>query len=492
MSSKPSNTDTQISLDEVFAPVTRQQWIELALAGLSSSEQSDALGKLSRTTLEGIVLEVLCDTADVNVPIPPSTRTNTAGNGRIDNRCCVKVTDSAQTSHRILQALQGGIGSIELHTLQTSVLADALAHIQLDIAPVSLRAGLHYDDCATTLFDVAQKQGVDPRQLHGSLNADPLSHALMATGVEEINATLPEQLNAMAQFAKGMLLDAPLMQSILVDATIHHNAGASTVEELHAALATATLYLEAMLSAGMSVSDAAQNISFQIAMDADVLLGVAKSRTLRTLWRHTLQQIDPQMDKSSLEPANIVAETSRRFTSTLEPWNNHLRNITASTAAFLGNANTLIVHPHDALLRTGDQYDTELGDRMARNIAIILERECGLANVHDPMAGSYAIENLTQQLMQHTWESLASTDTGEGWLDELQSGRWQTRLTHTHRQRVLLMEEEQRIAVGVNRFVPAVKSEHFSTAPPPNPITALQAVRDADTFETRARQAVTS
>ena len=216
---------------------------------------------------------------------------------------------------------------------------------------------------------------------------------------------------------------------------------------------------------------------------------------------------------SSNNPVFIVAETSRRYTSKLQPWNNHLRNLSASTAAFLGNANALIVHPHDAVLRSADSSDASLGDRMARNIAIILERECGLSKVHDPMAGAYAVENLTQQLMQHTWQSLATTDTSEGWLDELYSGRWQTRLAHTHRQRVTLMENEQRVTVGVNRFVQSdnvetgsINTEQLSGKQSSGKKTAnesaatdksilpisLTLVREAEAFEQALAQEATS
>jgi methylmalonyl-CoA mutase len=492
MSSKLPDTETRVSLDKVFASVTRQQWAELAVAGLDASANAGALQQLRRTTLEGIALDVLCDTAEISVVIPPIPNNEAVSGARMDNRFSVALTNVSNSSERILQALQGGIGSIEIHTQSNSELATTLEQVQLDIAPVSLRAGLHYANCANTLFDVAGRQKIAKMQLSGSLNADPLGHALNTSDASQLKAALPEQLKSMAQFAKNTLSNAPLMRSVLVDATTHHNAGASTVEELHAVLATATLYLEALLAAGMNTSDAAQCITFQIAMDADVLLGVAKLRSLRTLWNHTLQQFDPQADNTLYIPATIVAETSRRYTSTLDPWNNHLRNITASTAAFLGNANTLIVHPHDNLLRVNEHYDTVRGDRIARNIAIILERECSLAKVHDPMAGSYAIENLTQKLMQHTWESLASTDTAEGWLDELQSGRWQTRLAHTHRQRIQLMEEEKRVSVGVNRFVPATQDSDITAVIPPDTPSALQAVREAAVFESHARQKATS
>ena len=440
------------SPDSEFTPPTRQQWIEAAVAGLESGDSNnasnnDALLQLRRTTLEGIPLEVLYDTAQASF----STSTKASPSGSWDNRLPVHIDDTTGATGantKILQGLEGGISSIELHATDPAIIAPCLQGAQLNIATVSLRASQSYQSCTKSLVELAAEQGIEQQALHCNLNADPVGTWLQTGTAAE---PMAEQLRQMASFASATSKQLPLATSVLVDATIHHNAGASTVEELHAAVATATLYLEAMLNENISINDACRQLVFQVAMDADVLLQIAKLRALQALWQHVVLQIESTVP--TVEPATVIAETSQRFISLMEPWNNHLRNLAASTAAAMGGASTLIVHPHDALQRTDEQHNPVLGDRMARNIAIILERECGLRKVHDPMAGAYAIENLTEQLMQQTWQSLAGTDTGEGWLDELQSGRWQTRLAHTHKQRVTLMEQDKRIAIGVNRFV---------------------------------------
>jgi len=371
------NERSGASPDAEFTPPTRQQWLDTAVAGLGSGD-TDALH---------------------------------------DTRHTAK--DLAKTNRRILQGLAGGITSIELRTNNPATIASSLNGVQLDIAPVSLRTNMAYQSGSESLVQLAKHQRIAQEALRCSLNADPVGSWLQ-TGT--LSKSITEELQTMAKFTRTTGEQLPLSTSVLVDACLHHNAGASTVEELHAALATATLYLETLLNEGISINEACRQIVFQMAMDTDVMLEIAKIRALRALWRHVVLQIDNTV--MDIEPAAIVAETSQRFISQMEPWNNHLRNLAASTAAAMANVDSLIVHPHDALQRKDNYYDTTLGDRMARNIAIILERECGLRKVHDPMAGAYAIENLTEQLMQHTWQSLADTDTSAGWLDELQSGRW--------------------------------------------------------------------
>lgn len=485
MTSTTDSPEVPLSLNSAFSPPTRQRWAEMAVAGLGTEKSTmDALNELRRTTLEGIPFEVLYDSAEISLHLACDEKSTVTQ----DNRLCVKTDDANRVSRDILQGLQGGITSIELHTGTPADISFALSGVDLDLATLSLRSADHYEACAKAFLDLACERHLDTNALRCNFNADPVSVAL-ATGADESDMSL--SLARMSSFVKTTAAKLPSSTCLLVDVALHHNAGASTVEELHAALATATVYLESLLDAGIPLGVACEQIVFQVAMDADVLIGVAKLRALRALWQTVVAQIDgPSTNQIR---ATVVAETSHRFLSTLQPWNNHLRNLCAGTAAMLGGADTLIVHPHDALQRSTKEFDTSLGDRMARNTPIILERECGLGKVQDPMAGSYAIENLTQQLMRHAWESLAATDTGDGWINELLSGRWQTRLTQTHHQRISLMQQDQRIAIGVNRFVQA--DGPVSTAPQDSGTTvaqALVAVRDAETFETAVSQEISS
>jgi len=475
MTSNADNTDSPVLPDHMFELPSREQWVEMAVSGLGvEKSDTNALHQLRRTTLEGIPLEVLYDTADSAVTLAPGEKSVSSW----DNRLCVKGVDAGKASDNILQGLQGGITSVELHTSTPADIPTALAGVQLDLAKISLRSSDQYETCLKALLGIAIQQGLDKEKLPASINVDPIGAALSA---RTPGSELSGELARMANFTKATAASLPSVQCLLVDVAQHHNAGASTVEELHAAVATATVYLEMLVDAGMPVNEACAHVVFQVAMDADVLLGVAKLRALRALWQFVIDQFDSGTTNTG--PVSIVAETSQRFLSTREPWNNHLRNLCAGTAAMLASTDALIVHPHDLLQRRA-QTDTSLGDRMARNLAIILERECGLGKVHDPMAGSYAIENLTQQLMQHAWQSLASTDTAEGWIDELLSGRWQERLACTHNQRLTLMQNEQRIAVGVNRFVQSDKASAPARQVGTNKNKpTLIAVRDSETFE---------
>jgi methylmalonyl-CoA mutase len=273
-------------------------------------------------------------------------------------------------------------------------------------------------------------------------------------------------LAALAPFTIDTLDKQPRAKTLLVDVALHHNAGASVVQELTAAIATATLYLDCLTDSGLDAAMACQQIQFQVACDADILMNVVKLRSLRTIWQHVVMQFIQQTEGNhAFAPTDtrVIAETSQRHLSRDESWINHLRNVSACTAAAIGNTDTIIVHPHDrvdGVLLTNEPVTAQ---RVARNLPTILEEESGLRTVHDPMGGAYAVENLSQQVCDLVWQFLVDMKDSRGWIAQLASGQWQDALSATHAKRVARLQAEESIKVGVNRYrsapVPGLQGE---------------------------------
>lgn len=462
---------TDTSADVSFTPPTRAQWLESALAGLGAGRSFEAL---QQQTLDGLTIQVLYDHC-------PDTRALAASANAIsltsslpslpgadekytwDNRAFIQTTEPVKKANgRLKKALLGGNTSAELHVTGNTDLNGLLDGILLDIAVLSFRAGGDHASVSKQFHDKIIAASIDPEHVCCYLNADPIGE-LLSSG--RIPHSMPDEIMNMARFSHKLQNTLPQAKSVLVDVALHHNAGASASQELHAAIATATLYLQALLDTGMSVAQANSTIVFQMACDADTMMGVVKLRSLRCLWQHVLQQFDVQTQavddtptgaagNISIQPlpTQITAETSRRYLTRLEPWNNHLRNIAACTAAAMAGADTIMVHPHDRADNWQSDEDPEIGLRMARNLPIILEREAGLTGVTDPMAGAYAVESLTTELTELTWASLAEQGDSTHWLERITSGDWQSALALTHQQRLALMQAGQQIMVGVNRY----------------------------------------
>lgn len=468
------------SLDTTFTPPSAEHWHEAALAGLAPGSTLDAL---QHCTLDGLAIQALYHESSAATRVPARAGMRD-GRGSLcwDNRLCVHNTRDALSANReVQQGLAGGITSAELHVTADTDYDTLLQDVLLDIAPVSLRAGPEHDAAATRFLAHVEQQGTELQDLRCSFAADPLGDLLRG----ELHAPLNDSLQSMTHFAQTLKSRAPKATAVLVDCTLHHNAGASVAQELQAAIATAALYLSHLLDAGMSVDDARQTLVLQLACDADLLMGVVKLRSLNLLWQNLLAQLG-HSGSAEPPPLNLVAETSRRYLSRLDPWNNHLRNITACSAAAMGGASSIIVHPHDQINPLPPSHDAALGKRMARNLPLILERESALTAVSDPLAGSHAVETLTAELSERVTQSLQDMGDTRAWIESLTTGRWQAVLADTQQRRVAQMKADSRIVVGVNRYQAQGSADNTTSQDIPEQTSGvvLHPVRDAESFET--------
>ena len=469
-------------LDTVFVSPSQQQWSESALAGLAPDSE---LAALAHETLDGLSIAVLYDSApaDAMLGMPQSGVVN-----GWDNRLAIEdITDATKSNERILNALKSGNTSVQFPADAKTDFATVLNGIMLDVAPLSLRLVGDYTNVATHFKTYIDAQGMDTSALICSFNADPVGHWLIA---DSPASDMENCLDTLGPFAVHASQYFPHCKTVLVDATPHHNAGASATQELHAAIATATLYLESLINAGLPLQQASEQIVFQMACDADVLMGVIKLRSLAHLWQHVLAQFGDtatRLNPTEKSALSLVVETSRRNQACIEHWNNHLRNMAACTAAAMGNATSIIVHPHDRVGSWVASDDASLGERMARNLPIILDRESGLTHVNDPFAGSFAIETLSSQLVEKTWQSLSDMSASGGWLSSITTGEWQHGVAELHARRISRLNNEQHIMVGVNRYTAtdndASATLSDSTSKASSALT-LNRVRDAETFET--------
>lgn len=476
-------TPAPAELDTVFVPPSQQQWSESALAGLAPDSK---LAALAYETLDGLSIAVLYDSApaDAMLGLPQSGVVN-----GWDNRLAIEhITHPGISNERILNALKCGNTSVQFPADANTDFATLLKGIMLDVAPLSLRLSGDYKNVATHFKTYIDAQDMDTSALICSFNADPVGSWLTSHSPA---GDMEASLDALGRFAVHASQHFPQCKTVLVDATLHHNAGASATQELHAAIATATLYLESMINAGLSPKQASEQIVFQMACDADVLMGVIKLRSLAHLWQHVLAQFGGVANSSNLAEQvapSLVVETSRRNQACIEHWNNHLRNMAACTAAAMGNATSIIVHPHDRVGSWTASEDASLGERMARNLPIILDRESGLTQVNDPFAGSFAIETLSSQLLEKTWQSLSAMSASGGWLSSIKTGEWQHSVAELHARRISRLNDEQHIMVGVNRYTTTTDNDtntasSDSTSKASSALT-LHRVRDAETFET--------
>lgn len=458
-----------LRLDGAFPRRDVDDWRAAADASLRGGTTLD---DLARTTADGLRIDVLYHDSPVDGRVTPTAAERAAASDAPawDNRLHALGDTPAAVAAHALAGLAGGVTSLELDVggaapaptdtgprVPLAALPDALEGVHLDMITLSLRAGDETDAAADALLALCRARELDPRALRVELDADPLGELARRGRVEGGVAAARTRLAALATRAAEELPEARVVS---VDTVVHHAAGASPVQELVAAVATATDYVDAMLDAGVSAERAVRTLAFRVALDADLVGGIVKLRALERLWRHALA-----IGGLPVARPHVVAETSRRHLSRLAPWVNHLRNTSACVAAAIGGADVVVVHPHDQVdgqrLDADGGGDAAVADRVARNLPILLAEEGGLLAVDDAAGGAHAIESLTQATVEAVWTALGELDAEGGLAAALESGAWRDALARTHAERVARLAAGDAVRVGVNRY------RHDGKPPPP-------------------------
>ncbi|MGZ5403780.1 MAG: methylmalonyl-CoA mutase family protein [Nocardioides sp.] len=334
----------------------------LRKAGRLGEDDADDLvwQKLARTTLDGLPVTPL-GTPDLLDDLVTAGRPTRVGGWDVRTR----PADHEQA----LADLDAGATSLWVDAAaDLTVLLDG---VLLDLAPVVLE-GTSLDRARDLL---ALLTHVDPAD-GTNLGADAAAADLV-------------EIAELAR-AAGVL-------AAVVDGTTVHERGASDVQELGHAMATAASYLRTLTGAGFSVDEAAGLVEFRLAATDEQFLTIAKFRAARRLWARMLE-----LSGGGDVPMRIHAVTSRPMMSKYDPWVNLLRTTVATFGAGIGGADSVTVVEFDSPVGEPDGF----GRRIARNTSPLLLAESHLGRVADPAGGAYAVEKLTDDLTLAAWEEL--------------------------------------------------------------------------------------
>lgn len=196
--------------------------------------------------------------------------------------------------------------------------------------------------------------------------------------------------------------------------TAHHK-GADAVTELALALAQAAQYMEKQ----ETFNHFAEDFFVRFAVDTHFFMEIAKFRAFRVLW----QAFSAAYGVADAPSVPLLATTSLRSYSKLDPYVNLLRAGNAIFAAVLGGADVMTVHPHDVLTGPSDS-----SIRFARNIQLVLKEETHVDKVIDPAGGSYFIETLTAELADKAWALFVDIEATGGYETFMANGSLTTLL----------------------------------------------------------------
>src|SRR5882757_7409640 len=292
---------------------------------------------------------------------------------------------------------------------------------------------------------VAKKQGANLARLSGTVQNDILKEYIArGTYIYPVRPAMRIVTDIFAWCRKEL----PKWNTISISGYHIREAGSTAVQEVAFTLADAIAYVQAALDAGLDIDDFAPQLSFFFNAHNDLLEEIAKYRAARRLWARIMRERFRARDARSLL-LRFHAQTAGSSLTAQQPENNIARVAIQALAAVLGGCQSLHTNSMDEALA----LPTEDAAQIALRTQQIIANETGVANTIDPVAGSYAIEHLTNEIERGALAYIEKIDSLGGMLKAIESGFVQTEIQKAAYEYQRAVETKEQIVVGVNDFV---------------------------------------
>ena len=296
----------------------------------------------------------------------------------------------------------------------------------------------------------AHEQGVSSAQLSGTIQNDILKEFMVRNTY--IYPPAPS-MRIIADIFAFTSAHMPKFNSISISGYHMHEAGATAAIELAYTLADGLEYIRTGLNAGLAIDEFAPRLSFFWAIGMDHLTEVAKLRAGRVLWAKLVQAFDPQSQKSLA--LRTHCQTSGWSLTEQDPFNNVARTCLEALSAALGGTQSL----HTNALDEAIALPTDFSARIARNTQIYLQKETGITQFIDPYAGSKALEERTQELIDEAWDLLSEIENLGGMAKAIETGLPKMRIEEAAAKKQARIDAGHEIIVGVNRYQTNAESQ---------------------------------
>ncbi|MCH7663403.1 MAG: methylmalonyl-CoA mutase, partial [Chloroflexi bacterium] len=288
----------------------------------------------------------------------------------------------------------------------------------------------------------AKLQGVEPKQLRGTLQNDILKEYI-ARGTY-IFPPQPSLRLITDVFTYGQT-HAPNFNTISISGYHIREAGSTAVQEVAFTLANGIAYVQAAMDAGLDIDKFASQISFFFNAHNNFLEEVAKYRAARRMWAAIMRDRFGAKSPRALM-LRFHAQTAGSTLTAQQPQNNIARVALQALAAVMGGTQSLHTNSMDEAL----QLPSQNAARVALRTQQIIANETGVADTVDPLAGSYLIEYLTNEIETRAQEYIAHIDELGGALKAIEDGYVQNEIHNAAYEFQRALEEGQEIVVGVN------------------------------------------
>ncbi len=338
----------------------------------------------------------------------------------------------------------GEVGKVGVSISSLADMEILFREIPLDRVSTSMTINAPAAVLLAMYIAVARRQGVEPGKLRGTIQNDILKeYVARGTYIFPPAPSMRLITDIFAYCAKNV----PNWNTISISGYHIREAGSTAVQEVAFTLANAIAYVQAALDAGLKVDEFASQLSFFFNAHNNFFEEVAKFRAARRLWAEIMRERFQAADPKSWM-LRFHTQTAGSTLTAQQPENNIVRVTMQALAAVLGGTQSLHTNSMDEAL----WLPTEKSVRVALRTQQIIAYESGAADSIDPLAGSYLVEYLTDEIVSRARDYIGKIDELGGARQAIEKGYLQSEIQNAayHYQRGV--ERKEHVVVGVNAF----------------------------------------
>jgi len=336
----------------------------------------------------------------------------------------------------------GEVGKVGVAIASLQDMETLFKDIPLDQVSTSMTINATAATLLALYIAVAKKQGIAPAQLTGTIQNDILKEYIArGTYIYPPKPSMRLITDVFAYAAQEM----PRWNTISISGYHIREAGSTAVQEVAFTLADGIAYVEAAIEAGLDVNEFGMQLSFFFNVHNHFLEEIAKFRAARRLWAHIMRDRF-QATAPRAQMLRFHAQTAGSTLTAQQPDNNIVRVALQAMAAVLGGAQSLHTNSRDEALA----LPTEESVQIALRTQQIIAHETGVANTVDPVGGAYAIEALTNAIVERAQAYIAQIDEMGGAVRAIELGFPQREIQQSAYAYQQEIEARSRLVVGVN------------------------------------------
>jgi methylmalonyl-CoA mutase N-terminal domain/subunit len=338
----------------------------------------------------------------------------------------------------------GEVGKVGVSVSSLEDMETLFEGIPLDQVSTSMTINAPAAVLLAMYIAVGKKQGVPLEKLRGTVQNDILKEYIARGTYIYPPGPSMRLITDIFAYCKAHV---PRWNSISISGYHIREAGSTAVQEVAFTLANAIAYVQAALDAGLDIDDFARQLSFFFNAHNDFLEEVAKFRAARRLWAKIMKNRFEAKNPRSWQ-LRFHAQTGGSTLTVQQPVNNVVRVALQALAAVLGGTQSLHTNSMDEAFA----LPTEEAVQVALRTQQIIAYESGVADTIDPLAGSYFIEALTDEIEGRAWDYIEKIDAIGGALVAIEQGYIQSEIQEAAYRYQQAIENRAKVVVGVNKF----------------------------------------